>query len=258
MHDAAPAGIRGMLAALRPMLLDMLTPVAGFYVLHVLFGVDPVLALTAGALAAGVRTGYRALRERRINAFSAMMMLLLAVTVLLVLVTGDGRLILAKSAVVPAVGGLYGIVTTVVGRTLLYDVAQPFVTRGDPELTAAWQECWRGEPAFARRLRLLNLIWGIGFVVSAVLRVVVIYQAPLDVAVLAGQAPTLGMLLVLAVVTRRLGPPLSYATRRRAAAARLADRRRAGDQAGDEAGDQAGGQIGDQIGLTLQRAGAEK
>jgi intracellular septation protein A len=226
MHGAAPAtGIRGVLAALRPMLLDMLTPVAGFYVLHVLLGVDPVPALTAGALAAGVRTGYRAVRERRVNAFSVMMLLLLAVTVLLVLVTGDGRLILAKSAVVPAVGGLYGIVTTVVGRALLYDVAQPFVTRGDPELAAAWERCWRDEPAFARRLRLLNLIWGIGFVVSAVLRVVVIYRVPLDVAVLAGQAPTLGMLLVLAVITRQLGPPLPRATRRRAATTRQAERR---------------------------------
>jgi hypothetical protein len=226
--DAATPGIRGTLAALRPILLDMLVPVAGYYALHVLLGVDAVVALTAGALVVGVRTAYRAWRDRRVNAFSVMMILLLAATVVLALVTGDGRLILAKSAVVPAVGGLYGIVTTAVGRTLLYDVAQPFVTRGRPAMVAAWQECWRTEPGFVRRLRLLNLLWGVGFVVSAVLRVVVIYQAPLDVAVLAGQVPTLGMLLVLAVVTRLLGPPLMRATRRKAAVARLAERRLTG------------------------------
>jgi hypothetical protein len=162
--------------------------------------------------------------------------------VLLALITGDGRLILAKSAVVPAVGGLYGIVTTAIGRTLLYDVAQPFVTRGHPAMVAAWQECWRTEPGFVRRLRLLNLIWGIGFVIGAVLRVVVIYRVPLDVAVLAGQVPTLGMLLVLAAVTRLLGPPLPRTTRRKAATARLADRRLAGHRHD----------------LTLQRAGGEK
>lgn len=226
-RDQPVAGWRRTAAALLPMLLDMLTPVASFYVLHFLFGVDAVVSLTVGALAAGARTAYRAVRDRRINAFSLMMMLLLGVTVLLVLITGDGRLILAKSAVVPAVGGTYGIITNFAGRTLLYDVAQPFVTRGDPRLVAAWQECWLTDTAFVRRLRLLNLLWGIGFITGAILRVVVIYQVPLDIAVLAGQVPTLGALAVLAVVTRLLGPPLVRATRRRAAAARLSERRTA-------------------------------
>jgi hypothetical protein len=209
-------GVRRWISALAPMLLDMATPVVSFYLLHAIFGVSAVVSLTIGAVAAGLRTVYRAARDRRVNAFSAMMMLILVAAVVLVFITGDGRLILAKSALIPAVGGVYGIITTFAGRTLLYDVGQPFVTRGDKRLVAAWQACWLTDAAFARRLRALNLLWGVGFVVGAVLRVVVVYRAPLDVAVLAGQIPTVGVLLVLGVLTRLIGPPLARAMRAKA------------------------------------------
>src|SRR3569833_2349071 len=110
------------LVALGPILLDMLAPVVSFYVLHFLFGVSPALALTAGALVAGLRGAYRAISERRIDAFPMMMMVLLAVSVARVFLTGDRRLVRAKSAVTPIVGGLYGLVTSLFGRTVLYDV----------------------------------------------------------------------------------------------------------------------------------------
>jgi intracellular septation protein A len=197
------------LGAVLPMLLDMATPVISFYLLHVLLGVDPVLALTVGAAAAGVRTIWRAVRERRLNAFSLMMLFILAATVALVAITGDGRLVLAKSALIPAVGGMYGIVTTFAGRTLLYDVALPFVSQGDPRRAAAWRLAWETDRRFADRLRLLNLIWGIGFLVSAVARVVIVYHVPLNVAVLAGQIPTLGGLVLLAGLTKVMSGPLS-------------------------------------------------
>jgi hypothetical protein len=195
------------------MVLDIATPVVSFYLLHFLFGVAPVPALTAGAVAVGVRTVWRAVRDRAVNAFSLMMLTLLGATVLLVFITGDPRLVLAKSAVVPFVGGLYGLATQFFGRTLSYDVAQPFVTRGDPALVSGWQAAWDTDAAFVRRLRLLNILWGIGFVFSAVVRVVLIYRLPLDVAVLVAQVPTVGTVLALGLTTWRLAPPLKRAAR---------------------------------------------
>ncbi|MFC4121806.1 VC0807 family protein [Nonomuraea zeae] len=205
------------LRAALPLLLDMAAPVISFFLLHFLLGFSPVLALTVGAVVAGLRTVYRSVRERRISAFPLMMLLVLAATLALVFVTGDARLLLAKGAVIPALGGAYGIATTFFGRTVLNDVVAPFVTKGDERLGAGWEECWREDAAFARRLRLLNLLWGIGFLTSAVVRVVVIYNVPLDVAVVAGQAPTLAALAILVLITRPLSAPLLAALRRRAA-----------------------------------------
>lgn len=206
------------LKAAAPMLLDMAAPVVSFYVLHMALGVAPVPALAAGAVVAGARTGWRAVRERRLNAFTAMTILMLLATLALVGITGDPRLIIAKSAVMPAVGGAYGLLTHFFGRTLVGEVAAPFVTKGDPALRAAWDDCFDGEPAFARRLRLINLLWGVGFLASAVARVVVIYSVPLDLAVPLGQLPTLLTLAALIVATVRLSPPLGAALRARAAA----------------------------------------
>jgi hypothetical protein len=52
-----------------------------------------------------------------------------------------------------------------------------------------------------------------------VLRVVIIYNVPLNVAVLAGQVPTLLGLLILIAITRFLGRPLFEALRARQAPA---------------------------------------
>ncbi|MFG1751942.1 VC0807 family protein [Streptosporangium sandarakinum] len=210
------------LRATLPLLLDMASPAVGFFLLHFLFGLSPVVALTAGAVVAGARTLYRSVRERRLSAFPAMMLLILAATLLLVFVTGDPRLLLAKSAVIPALGGAYGILTTFFGRTVLNDVVTPFVTKGDERLTAGWEDCWENDAAFARRLRLINLLWGIGFLTSAVLRVVIVYNVPLAVAVVAGQVPTLGGLVILILVTRPLSAPLLTALHTRAAAVQAA------------------------------------
>ncbi|GAB2452806.1 hypothetical protein GCM10027187_21290 [Streptosporangium sandarakinum] len=210
------------LRATLPLLLDMAAPAVGFFLLHFLFGLSPVVALTAGAVVAGARTLYRSVRERRLSAFPAMMLLILAATLLLVFVTGDPRLLLAKSAVIPALGGAYGILTTFFGRTVLNDVVTPFVTKGDERLTAGWEDCWENDAAFARRLRLINLLWGIGFLTSAVLRVVIVYNVPLAVAVVAGQVPTLGGLVILILVTRPLSAPLLTALHTRAAAVQAA------------------------------------
>jgi hypothetical protein len=200
------------------MVLDIATPVVSFYLLHFLFGIAPVPALTAGAVAVGARTVWRAVRDRAVNAFSLMTLVLLGATVLLVFITGDPRLVLAKSAVVPFIGGLYGLATEFFGRTLIFDVAQPFVTRGEPALVAGWRAAWDTDAAFVRRLRLLNILWGVGFVFSAVARVVLIYRLPLDVAVLVAQLPTIGTVLALGVTTWRLAPPLKRAARANATA----------------------------------------
>jgi intracellular septation protein A len=189
------------LAALGPILLDMLAPVVSFYVLHFLFGVGPALALTAGAVVAGLRGAYRAVSERRIDAFPLMMMVLLAVSVTLVFLTGDPRLVLAKSAVTPIAGGLYGLVTSLFGRTVLYDVLTPFVTRGDPGLARRWNAAWDTDPGFVRRIRQLNVLWGIGFILGGTARIVVVYSVPLEIGVLAGLVPTVLMVGGLVLIT---------------------------------------------------------
>ena len=205
--------------AVLPMLLDMAAPVIAFFALSVLFGIGPVMSLSVGAAAAGARTAYRCIKARRLTAFPLMIMVTLVGSLVLVFVTGDARLILAKSAVIPALGGTFGIITTFVGRTLINDVVTPFITKGDERLAAAWDDCWQNDPAFVARFRLLNLIWGIGFLTAAVLRVVIIYNVPLNVAVLAGQVPTLLGLLILIAITRFLGRPLFEALRARQAPA---------------------------------------
>jgi hypothetical protein len=206
------------------MAVDMAAPVTGFFMLHVLLGVTPVVALSVGAVVPAVRTLYQALRYRRLNAFSTLMLVLLAATLVTVLVTGDARFVLARAAVMPLCGGGYGLVTNFLGRPLVFDVIGPFVTKGDATSLDSWEHCWDHDARFRRRLRLINTIWGVAFIASALTRVVVIYRVGLGVAVVAAQIPTVICVITLAVSTRVLVRPLVEAVRARPAPRVGADR----------------------------------
>lgn len=202
------ASRRRQLAAAVPIAGDMLVPVCSYGLVHGILGADAVVALTTGGLAAGLRGVVRGVRDRRLAAFPLMMTALLGISVLLTFLTGDARLMLAKTAVTPVVGGLYGLASHLVGRTVLYEVITPFATGGDPDRAAAWDTAWHREPAVRRRIRLLNLLWGVGFVAAGVVRLVIVYTVPLDLAVVVSQLPMLAALAVLALVTRWLWGPL--------------------------------------------------
>src|SRR5690606_40177342 len=86
--------------------LNLVVPVAIYYGLRAA-GVSVYLALLADTLVSAAYTGVKLLRERRLDGLSAFFTAMLAVAVLVSLVSGDDRLLLAKEGWVTAAAGLW-------------------------------------------------------------------------------------------------------------------------------------------------------
>ena len=194
-----------------PFLLDLAMPTVAYYVLHGLWGWSPVVALTVGGLLTAGHALSDAVRHRRANAFTVLVVFMIALSIALIWLTGDARFVLAKPAVFTAIAGAYCLGTCLVGRPLCFETAKPFATRGDPRRLAGWQNAWEHSPDFRRVLSLLTVAWGVGLLAESVARVVVAYALPMDWAVLAVQVPGVLMVLGILVVTRRLVPRLRRA-----------------------------------------------
>ena len=116
-------------------------------------------------------------RQRRINAFGALVFLSLVLSSLLVLVGGSPRLILVRESALSGVFGILMLLSLFWRQPLVYYLAGHFVA---PRASAGWQTFQRAatSPRFRSFLRLLTVIWGLVTVLDAGLNVFLAFHLP--------------------------------------------------------------------------------
>ncbi|WP_329062901.1 hypothetical protein [Amycolatopsis sp. NBC_01480] len=70
---------------------------------------------------------------------------------------------------------------------------------------AAYERCWDTSAQFRGAIRSVTVVWGVGFLVDAVLRAVIVYRFPPEQvmdSLLLSQAPLLAVLVLVLVYTR--------------------------------------------------------
>jgi hypothetical protein len=105
-------------------------------------------------------------RQRRINAFGALVFLSLVLSSLLVLVGGSPRLILVRESALSGLFGVLMLLSLFWPQPLVYYLARHFVA---PSASAGWHTFQRAatSPRFRSFLRLLTVIWGLVTVLDA-------------------------------------------------------------------------------------------
>jgi hypothetical protein len=164
---------------LRGLAWDVGLPVATYYALHLL-GVSDWVALLASTLVAALRVVLVALRQRVLNPFATVMLLVFGIGLALTFVSGDPRFLLVKESFVTGAVGLTFLVTALRGRRPLTLAAQQSwqPLRAD-ELAAEY----RDEPDVRRGHRFVSTVWGVGLLTEAAIRVPLVYLLPPSVMV---------------------------------------------------------------------------
>jgi hypothetical protein len=199
----APPAAQSRLRTL-PTLLDLVIPTAGYFLLH-WAGLPDIWALTIAGAATGVNALVNTIRRGRLDALGLLVVAEITVSVALVAVTADPRLILARPAVYLAVAGVVNLVSCVAGRPLSYTGATPMATKGDPERALAYERAWHHSPELRAIHRQLTAAIGLAMLVYAILRVLIIYSFPTGTAVLVQEVPAILLIaLVVALIRRRV------------------------------------------------------
>ena len=194
---------RGLIVGL---LWDVGIPAAVYYGCRAV-GVDTWYALAAAGLVALLRVAYVAVARRRLDGVAAVVGGVFALLLVVSAVTGDPRVLLARESIVSGALGLLLLGSLVVGRPVLYALMRRF-NAGNAELLARWDQRWRGTPGFRRIFVLTSLVWGVGLLAEALIRIVLIYLLPVDV--MAG----VSTVLQLATIVLLVGWSLAYRRRR--------------------------------------------
>jgi hypothetical protein len=179
---AAPPSTAIPLKGLASLLLwEIVPPVAAYYVMRSL-GFDSYVALLGGAAAAGLRALYVLVRERKLDGFAMFLFAFFVVGSALALVTGDEKFLLAKMSLHTAFAALVFLGSLFARRPLAFYAARR-VMAANKAVVAGMETRWESSAKFRRAFRLITLVWGVGMLAEAAIRVWLIYLLPTDVMV---------------------------------------------------------------------------
>jgi hypothetical protein len=143
----------------------------------------PALLISGALPAVGVAIG--GIRHHRLDVVGALVLAGIAVGVVLGLVTHSTRLILAEGSVPTGVIAIAFLGSLWARRPLMLSFALEFIghdTALGQEMTRLWQ--YHG---YRRVWRVITIVWGIGFLLEAAMRVIIIYNASTGTALLSSK-----------------------------------------------------------------------
>lgn len=173
-------------------------PAATYYVLRA-FGASVYLALVISTVLSALPGIYSLVRHRRVDGISTYFTAMLLGGLVLSLVPGSTRFLLAREAVLTGITGLWFLVSIGRGRPLAYLFTRP-ILQGRFRWPADWEELWERSPLFRRMWRVSSLLFGLGLLLDAGLRVLMAYTLRPDLVPALGLGLYVGTMLVLNVV----------------------------------------------------------
>ena len=184
---------------LRGLAWDVAAPVVAYYVLHLL-GASDWVALLASTLVAGLRIVWVAARRRSLNLFATVMLVVFGLGLILSFVSGDPRFLLLKDSLVTGAVGLTFLGTVLVGNRPLTLAARQSFSPAEADTVA---EEYRTDADVRRGYRFTSIVWGVGLLAEAAIRVPLVYLLPIDVMVGVSTVMLVAVIVGLSVWTVR-------------------------------------------------------
>ncbi|GLZ52001.1 hypothetical protein Acsp07_16180 [Actinomycetospora sp. NBRC 106378] len=216
-HDGGDAMLAKILPWVSMAVLDIAAPIV-IYDVATDAGLADVPALLLSAIGPALSTLLSVAVRRRVDEFSLFILTLLAVGVITSLFFDDPRLLLLKESAVTGLVGLVFLGSLLAPRPVMFLFGRRFATNGDPARIAWWNGLWQ-YPGFRRTQRGLTVMWGLGLLGEAVVRIVLTYRLPVPTMVVVNAVVPAVVIGLLVVATTVWGAASARAGRARAAAA---------------------------------------
>jgi hypothetical protein len=165
---------------LRQLILELVVPLAGYYLLRAV-GASQWMALLLGSLLVVPWIIFGMVRNKRIEGMAMFTLALMLAGAVMTLVTGDPRVLLVRDSWLGGLVGLWMLGSVPTQHPVMRMAARAIVVVKIGEAGAAnWAARWESDGAFRKHLRVLTAVWGAGFALDAVVRVLLAYTLPLD------------------------------------------------------------------------------
>ncbi len=196
-----PAGRFSFVQILPTLVFDVALPIVLFNLLAG-YGVPTLWALVAGGVSPALNNLRVWIRSRRLEPLGLIVIGFLAIGTAASLISGSVFVALIKDSFLTATFGLICLGSLLAARPLMFYVIRQFVAGDDPARIELWNGLWQNAE-FRAAQRFVTAVWGIAYVVEALLRVgFALTLAPAQVVAI---SPVMGfgVLIMLIAWTRR-------------------------------------------------------
>jgi intracellular septation protein A len=168
---SAPAKTGRLYSVTMIAVFDIAGPLAAYYLLQSA-GLTAVTALLLSGTFPALGVTISAIRNRRLDAVGALVLTGILIGTVVGLVTHSARLMLLEGSVPTAIFGAVCLGSLLTRQPLMFRLAREFAgpdsARGR-EMTMLWQH-----QGYRQVLQIITAVWGIGFLIEAGLRVVIV------------------------------------------------------------------------------------
>jgi hypothetical protein len=195
------------------LIFDVGAPLAAYNLLRTA-GLSAVTALLLSGVFPALGVAIGAVRNRRLDVVGALVLAGIVVGTIAGLVSHSPRLLLVEGSIPTGLFGLACLGSLWARRPLMFSFALEFngpdTARGR-EMSGLWQH-----EGFRRVFRIITAVWGVGFLLEAALRVIIIYNASTGTALVSSKVTPFVFAAIFSAWT------VAYGTRQRKKGERMA------------------------------------
>jgi len=199
--NPATAGNFSIAQMLPTLFFDAAMPVIVFNVLtH--RGVSTLWALALGGIFPAINIGRGWLKSHRLDPLGIIVLSFIAVGTATSLISGSVFFALIKESFLTATFGFICLGSLLAKRPLMFYIARQFVAGDDQARIEWWNGLWQ-YPGFRSTQRFITAVWGVAYVVEALVRVA--FALTLQPATVVGLSPVMGIGVTVGLImwTRR-------------------------------------------------------
>lgn len=167
---AASSGAPTFRALIPDLIVDAALPAIAYQVLS-RHGVSDLTALTAGAIFPAVNIMRKFVVTRRLDIIGAVVLTFIAIGTATSLLSGNVLFILIKESMITALFGLVCVSSLLWPRPLMFYFGRQFAAGEDPARLVWWNGLWDQRERFRTTLRMITTVWGVAFLIEAMVRV---------------------------------------------------------------------------------------
>jgi hypothetical protein len=145
------------------------------------------------------------MREGAEDHLALMVAGLFLTSLVLVAFTGSPRFLLAKESLGTAVVGAWCLGSAWTRRPMTFYTARPLLTRGRPAALRCWDILAERSAAFQSIQRRLAILWGVGLMVEAAVRIGIVEHYPVHTAAALVNVVAATIITALCVVSGPVG-----------------------------------------------------
>ena len=163
----------------RPYVFDVGGPFVAYFLVKA-FGAPVAWAMTIAGTVAGLSAAVNTIRRGKLDAVGALVSAEIVASLLLMIFVRDQRLMLIRPSIYTALASVFLVSSAFIGQPLTYAGSRQMAAGGGPARLAAFERTWEKSGEFRHTHRRLTFGFGIAFALDSILRVLIVYNTPVE------------------------------------------------------------------------------